>query len=46
MVFTASFLENGLTNKFVFTNSSEVKVGIDLLEDEIRGPTGSNEVHG
>ena len=44
MVFTASFLENGLTNKFVFTNSSEVKVGIDLLEDEIRGPTGSNEV--
>ncbi len=44
MVFTASFLENGLTNKFVFTNSSEVKVGIDLLEDEIRGPTGTNEV--
>ncbi|MQG55567.1 MAG: MMPL family transporter [SAR202 cluster bacterium] len=44
VVFTVSFLENGLTNKFVFTNSSEVKVGIDLLEDEIRGPTGTNEV--
>ncbi len=44
VVFTVSFLENGLTNKFVFTNSSEVKVGIDLLEDEVRGPTGTNEV--
>ena len=44
MFFIASFLEDGLTNKFVFTNSSEVKVGIDLLEDEIRGPTGTNEV--
>ncbi len=44
MVFAASLLENGLTNKFVFTNSSEVKVGIDLLEEEIRGPTGTNEV--
>ena len=39
----ASFLEDGLTDKFVFTNDSEVKVGIDLLEDEIRGPTGTNE---
>ncbi len=42
--FIASFLEDGLTNKFVFTNDSEVKVGIDLVEDEIRGPTGTNEV--
>ncbi len=43
MFFIASFLEDGLTNKFVFTNDSEVKVGIDFLEDEIRGPTGTNE---
>jgi RND superfamily putative drug exporter len=43
MFFIASFLEDGLTNKFVFTNDSEVKAGIELLEDEIRGPTGTNE---
>ena len=42
--FIASFLEDGLTNKFVFTNDSEVKVVIDLIEDEIRGPIGTNEV--
>ena len=44
LFFIASFLEDGLTNKFVFTNDSEVKVGIDLVEDEIRGPIGTNEV--
>ncbi|PKB72339.1 MAG: hypothetical protein BZY87_00690 [SAR202 cluster bacterium Io17-Chloro-G6] len=44
MIFIMSFLEDGLTNKFVFTNNSEVKVGLDLLEDETRGPTGTNEV--
>ncbi|MDE0823860.1 MAG: MMPL family transporter [Dehalococcoidia bacterium] len=44
MFFIASFLEYGLTTKFVFTNDSEVKVGIDLIENEIRGPIGTNEI--
>ncbi|MDA1127961.1 MAG: MMPL family transporter [Chloroflexi bacterium] len=44
MFMIVNYLEDGLTNKFVFTNNSEVKVGIDLLEAEIRGPTGTNEV--
>jgi hypothetical protein len=44
MFFIASFLKYGLTTKFVFTNDSEVKVGIDLIENEIRGPIGTNEI--
>ena len=39
-----STLEDGETAKFVFTGNPEVKQGLDLLEDEIRGPTGTNEV--
>ena len=44
MFFIASFLKYGLTTKFVFTNDSEVKVGIDLIENKIRGPIGTNEI--
>ena len=44
MFFIASFLKYGLTSKFVFTNDSEVKVGIDLIENELRGPIGTNEI--
>ncbi|PKB59640.1 MAG: hypothetical protein BZY83_00805 [SAR202 cluster bacterium Casp-Chloro-G2] len=44
MVMVSGFLQDGLTTKFVFVNDAEVKVGIDILEAEIRGPTGTNEV--
>ena len=43
MVMVASFLEDGLTTAFVFTNDPEVQHGEELLE-EIRGPKGTNEV--
>lgn len=39
-----SILKDGETTKFVFVNDPEVKQGLDLLEDEIRGPTGTNEI--
>ena len=40
----ATLLKDGETTKFVFTGNPEVKQGLDLLEDEIRGPTGTNEI--
>ena len=40
----SSILADGETTKFVFTGNPEVKQGLDLLEDEIRGPTGTNEI--
>lgn len=40
----ASFLKDGETTKFVFVNSPEAQQGLDLLEDRLRGPTGTNEV--
>ena len=39
-----TILKDGETTKFVFTGNPEVKQGLDLLEDEIRGPTGTNEI--
>ena len=42
MIVIMSFLEDGLTNKFVFTNDPEVQHGEELLE-AIRGPKGTNE---
>ena len=42
-IMIASFLEDGLTTAFVFTNDPEVQHGEELLE-EIRGPKGTNEV--
>jgi uncharacterized membrane protein YdfJ with MMPL/SSD domain len=41
MVAIMSFLEDGLTTAFVFTNDPEVQHGEKLLE-EIRGPKGTN----
>ena len=40
----ATLLKDGETTKFVFTGNPEVNKGLDLLEDEIRGPTGTNEI--
>ena len=40
----ATILKDGETTKFVFTGNPEVKQGLDLLEHEIRGPTGTNEI--
>ncbi|MCH8298025.1 MAG: MMPL family transporter [Chloroflexi bacterium] len=40
----ATILKDGETTKFVFTGNPEVKQGLELLEDEIRGPTGTNEI--
>ena len=40
----ATLLKDGETTAFVFTGNPEVNKGLDLLEDEIRGPTGTNEV--
>ena len=40
----ATLLEDGETTKFVFTGNPEVNKGLHLLEDEIRGPTGTNEI--
>ena len=39
-----TLLKDGETTKFLFTGNPEVKQGLDLLEDEIRGPTGTNEI--
>ncbi len=40
----STLLKDGETTAFVFTGNPEVNKGLDLLEDEIRGPTGTNEV--
>jgi RND superfamily putative drug exporter len=40
----ASFLKDGETTDFVFVNNPEAQRGLDLLEDRLRGPTGTNEV--
>ena len=42
-IMIASFLEDGLTTAFVFTNDPEVQHGEELLE-EIRGPKATYEV--
>ena len=40
MLLVATILKDDETTKFVFTGNPEVKQGLDLLEDEIRGPHG------
>ena len=40
----ASLLKDGETTKFVFVNNPEAQKGLDLLEDRLRGPIGTNEV--
>jgi RND superfamily putative drug exporter len=40
----ATFLKDGETTKFVFVNNPEAQRGMELLEDRLRGPTGTNEV--
>ncbi|MCH8988507.1 MAG: MMPL family transporter [Chloroflexi bacterium] len=40
----ATLLKDGETTAFVFTGNPEVNQGLKLLEDEIRGPTGTNEI--
>ncbi|MBI2867927.1 MAG: MMPL family transporter [Chloroflexi bacterium] len=40
----ATFLGDALTNEVVFTNNPESKVGLDLLEDRLRGPIRANEI--
>jgi len=42
--FVGSFLRHGETTKFVFVNSPEAQKGLELLEDRLPGPTGTNEV--
>ncbi len=44
IVLVGSFLDDGLTTKFTFTNSPESKKGFDLLEERLRGPIGTKEV--
>ncbi|MBI2856478.1 MAG: MMPL family transporter [Chloroflexi bacterium] len=39
----ASMLEDGLTTRFVFTNTPEAQRGLDLIE-EMKGPSSTNEV--
>ena len=39
-----TLLKDGETTKFVFVNNPESKRGLDLLEDRLRGPTGTNEI--
>jgi RND superfamily putative drug exporter len=39
-----SLLKDGETTDFVFVNNPEAQRGLDLLEDRLRGPTGTNEV--
>ena len=40
----SSLLSDGLTTRFSFTNDPEFQRGMDLLEERLRGPSGSNEV--
>jgi RND superfamily putative drug exporter len=39
-----TFLKDGETTEFVFVNNPEAQKGLELLEDRLRGPTGTNEV--
>ena len=40
----ATLLDDGLTTEFNFVNTPESQRGLDLLEERLRGPTGTNEV--
>ena len=40
----AALFEDGVTAEFDFTNEPESKRGKTLLEERLRGPTGTNEV--
>ena len=40
----STLLSKGETTEFVFVNNPESKVGLELLEDRLRGPTGTNEI--
>ena len=44
LVLVGSLLEDGLTTEFNPTNNPESKRGDDLLEERLRGPTGTNEI--
>ena len=44
LILVSTLLKDGETTKFVFVNNPEAKTGLDLLEDRLRGPTGTNEI--
>ena len=39
-----SLLSDGETTEFVFVSDADPQVGLELLEDRLRGPTGTNEI--
>ena len=40
----STLLSKGETTEFVFVGNPEPKIGKELLEDRLRGPTGTNEI--